>query len=235
LKPDISVFFPAYNEEKNIERTVKEAQKVLSNIANEFEIIIVNDGSIDNTLKIAEALSREIPQVSVINHPHNLGYGAALRSGLKGARYPLIFFTDSDGQFNIEEITKLLPLIESADVVVGYRIKRKDPLIRLFNAWAYGTMIKLLFKLKVKDIDCAFKLFKKSCIDSIEIESNGALASAEILIKLQKLGYKIKEIGVNHYPRAAGEQTGAKLYVILKMFKELWKLYRKLKKGTSSY
>jgi len=228
LKPDISVFFPAYNEEENIPWVVEKACNFLDDIAREYEVIVVNDGSRDSTGEVAERLTKEKKNIRVIHHPVNRGYGAAVSSGLKGSRYELIFFTDGDGQFDITELSGFLPLINDFDVVAGYRMKRKDPFYRLINAWAYGTMINLLFGLNIRDIDCAFKLLKKSVIQEIDIEATGALASAELLIKIKKKGYKIIQKGVNHYPRKAGVQTGAQLWVVMRMFKELWKLRKKL-------
>ena len=228
-KSNISVFFPAYNEEENIPWLVSNACNFLDTVADKYEVIVVNDGSRDGTGEVAEKMAAENSHVRVIHHPVNRGYGAAVRSGLKGAIYDLIFFTDGDGQFDITELTEFLNLIDKCDVVAGYRIKRKDPFYRLMNAWAYGTMINLMFGLNIRDIDCAFKLFKKSVIDEIDIEATGALASAELLIKIKRKGYKIIQKGVNHYPRKAGVQTGAQLWVIFRMFRELWKLHRKLK------
>jgi glycosyltransferase involved in cell wall biosynthesis len=229
LKPNISVFFPAYNEEENIPWVVEKACNYLDGIAENYEVIVVNDGSRDSTGEVAEKIAKENNHVRVINHPVNRGYGGAVRSGLKGAKYDLIFFTDGDGQFDITELSGFLDLMDKADVVAGYRINRKDPFYRLLNARAYGMMINLLFGLNIKDIDCAFKLFKKSVIDEIDIEATGALASAELLIKIKRKGYKIIQKGVNHYPRKAGVQTGAQLWVIFRMFKELWKLHKKLR------
>jgi glycosyltransferase involved in cell wall biosynthesis len=228
LKPGISVFFPAFNEEENISGLVEKTCDFLEHITDKYEVIVVNDGSKDSTGEIAEGIASKRNQVRVIHHTVNKGYGAALRSGLKGARYDLIFFTDGDGQFDITELKEFLGLIDKADVVIGYRIKRQDPFYRLLNARAYGMMIRILFGLDVKDIDCAFKLFRKTVIDEVDIEATGALASAELLIKIKKKGYKIIQKGVNHYPRMAGEQTGARLWVIFRMFKELWKLRKKL-------
>lgn len=228
-KSNISVFFPAYNEEENIPWLVSNACNFLDTVADKYEVIVVNDGSRDGTGEVAEKIAAENSHVRVIHHTVNRGYGAAVRSGLKGAIYDLIFFTDGDGQFDITELTEFLNLIDKCDVVAGYRIKRKDPFYRLMNAWAYGTMINLMFGLNIRDIDCAFKLFKKSVIDEIDIEATGALASAELLIKIKRKGYKIIQKGVNHYPRKAGVQTGAQLWVIFRMFRELWKLHRKLK------
>jgi glycosyltransferase involved in cell wall biosynthesis len=225
----ISAFFPAHNEEANIGDLVKKTSKVLSELCEEYEIIVVNDGSKDKTKEVVENLMKEDNHIRLINHEINKGYGAALKSGFYNAKYEWIFFTDGDGQFDVSEIKKLIDLSKDCDIATGYRIKRQDPIHRKINAFAWGTLVKLLFGFKVKDVDCAFKLVKKEIIDKVQLEADGAMISTELLAKANKLGYRIKEVGVNHYPRKAGKQTGAKLKVILRAFKELFKLYGKLK------
>lgn len=230
-KYPISIFFPCYNEEENVERVAREALAIAPAISDDFEIIIVNDGSRDRTGEIAERLAKEYPQIKAVNHEQNKGYGGALQSGFKNATKELVFYTDGDGQFRIEEITKLLPLIEKYDIVSGYRINRQDPPIRKINAFLWGTMVNLLFAFKVSDVDSAFKLYRRKIFDEITLESQGALIDTEILAKAKARGYRITEAGVNHYPRVAGEQTGAKLTVILKAFKELFKLKKSFLKA----
>ncbi len=225
----ISAFFPAHNEEANIVELAKKTSKVLSGICDEYEVIVVNDGSKDRTKEVVENLMKEDSHIKLINHEINKGYGAALKSGFYNAKYEWIFFTDGDGQFDVNEITKLIELSKECDIATGYRIKRQDPFYRKINAFAWGVLVKLLFGFNVRDVDCAFKLIKKEIIDKIKLEAEGAMISTELLAKANKLGYKIKEVGVNHYPRKAGKQTGAKLKVILRAFIELFKLYGKLK------
>lgn len=223
-KYPLSIFFPCFNEEPNVERVALGALAVARRISDDYEIIIVNDGSSDRTGEIADRLSRQYPEIRVVHHERNKGYGAALQSGFKSARKELVFYTDGDGQFNIEEITKLLPLIEEYDIVSGYRINRRDPMIRKVNAFLWGTLVNLLFKFKISDVDSAFKLYRREIFDQITMESQGALIDTEVLAKARAKGFTITEVGVTHYPRQAGEQTGAKLTVIIKAFKELFKL-----------
>ena len=220
----LTIFFPCFNEELNVERVAMEALAVAQRITGEYEIIIVNDGSSDRTGEIADRLARQYPDIRVVHHERNSGYGAALQSGFKNARKELVFYTDGDGQFNIEEITRLLPLIENYDIVSGYRTNRRDPLLRKVNAFLWGTLVNFLFKFKISDVDSAFKLYRREIFDHITLESQGALIDTEILAKARAKGFTITEVGVSHYPRRAGEQTGAKLKVILKAFKELFKL-----------
>jgi glycosyltransferase involved in cell wall biosynthesis len=223
-KYPLSIFFPCFNEEPNVEKVALGALAVARRISDDYEIIIVNDGSSDRTGEIADRLSRQYPEIRVVHHERNKGYGAALQSGFKSARKELVFYTDGDGQFNIEEITKLLPLIEEYDIVSGYRINRRDPVIRKVNAFLWGTLVNLLFKFKISDVDSAFKLYRREIFDQITMESQGALIDTEVLAKARAKGFTITEVGVTHYPRQAGEQTGAKLTVIIKAFKELFKL-----------
>jgi glycosyltransferase involved in cell wall biosynthesis len=225
----ISAFFPAHNEEANIEALTRKTAKVLSEICDDYEVIIVNDGSKDRTKEIGEALAKENPKIRLINHEINKGYGAAVKSGLYGARLTWVFFTDGDGQFDVNEIKELAKYTNEADFITGYRIKRADSFMRKLNAFMWGSMVKLLFHFKVRDVDCAFKLFKKEIIDRTKPEAEGAMISTELLAKANKLGYKIKEVGEHHYPRTAGTQTGAKMKVILRAFVELFKLYNRIK------
>jgi glycosyltransferase involved in cell wall biosynthesis len=224
----ISAFFPAYNEEANITALAEKTSKVLSGLCEDYEVIIVNDGSKDKTGEVAAALVARDKHIVAINHEKNMGYGAAVKTGMYAAKFEWVFFTDGDGQFDVSEIGLLVKLTDKYDFVNGFRIKRADGFMRKLNAFAWGTMVKLLFNFHVKDVDCAFKLFKKEILDRAMIESEGALVSTELLAKTKKMGYKIGEVGVHHYPRTAGTQTGAKLKVILRAFGELFKLYGKI-------
>jgi len=225
----ISVFFPCYNEQQNVTRTVENALGVLNTLEADFEIIIVDDGSSDRTGQIADEIAGRENRIKVVHHPRNLGYGAALQSGFKAASKELVFYTDGDGQFDINEMPPLLPLMEQYDIVSCYRLNRRDPLIRKINAWCWTKLICLLFDLKLRDIDCAFKLYKREVFDHIELSSTGALIDAEILARAARRGYRITQQGVHHYPRTAGTQTGGKLRVISRAFKELFELRRRIR------
>lgn len=225
----LTIFFPCYNEEANVERAAREAIKAARLVTEDFEVIIVNDGSRDKTGEIADRLTREDAHVRVIHHPSNRGYGAALTSGYRGSTKDAIFYTDGDLQFDLTEITKLWPLIDQYDVVTGYRIKRNDPFIRKMNSYGWTTLTRLLFRLPVRDVNCAFKLFRREVIGTIEIESQGALIDAEVFARCKKAGFSITEVGVHHYPRQFGSQTGAKPFVIFRAFAELFKLWWKLR------
>ena len=224
-KLNISVFFPTYNEEGNIEALVARTVETLRRLAGRWEVIIVDDGSRDRTGEVAEALVKKYPGVRHVRHEKNRGYGGAVKTGLQEAKLDWIFFTDGDGQFDTAEIELLLPLAQNADMIAGYRIDRKDPVMRKLNAWAWGTLVRTLFGLhgKVRDIDCAFKLFRRRVVDENTFVAEGALISTELLVRAKKLGYRFAEVGVHHYPRKAGTQTGANPRVILRAFKELFK------------
>jgi glycosyltransferase involved in cell wall biosynthesis len=225
----ISVFFPCYNEQDNVERTVQNALDVLENLDADFEVIIVDDGSRDDTAKIADEIAVRNDRVKVVHHQTNLGYGAALKSGFKEATKELVFYTDGDGQFDINEMPPLLPLMAKFDIVSCYRLNRQDSMLRKLNGWAWTKLVCLLFGMKIRDIDCAFKLYKTEIFDNIELSSEGALIDAEILARAVRKGYSVTQKGVHHYPRTAGAQTGANLKVILRAFRELFKLRRKIR------
>jgi len=223
----LSFFFPAHNEAENIEALVAEALENLPTLAEEFEVIAVDDGSRDTTPQIADRLAASDPRVRVVHHETNKGYGAAVRSGLRAARYDLVAFTDGDRQFKVADLALLLARLaqpDQPDVVVGYRLKRADPFIRTAYARAYRLALNLFYRLGVRDVDCAFKLFQRSALEGIRLESGGAFMSAELLIKLKQRGRTIAEVGVPHYPRTAGSPTGAKPSVIFRAVRDFWRL-----------
>lgn len=226
----VSVFFPCYNESENIERVVVKAVEVMEKVCGDFEVIIVDDGSSDGTREISDRLARSIEQVRVIRHETNSGYGSALQSGFRGATKELVFYTDGDGQFDISELPGLLGLIDECDIVSCYRLDRKEGFIRKLNAFCWGKLVCFVFGIKIRDIDCAFKLFKRSIFDNIIMQSTGALIDAEILARCVKKGYKIVQRGVHHYPRVAGSSTGANISVIFRAFKELLRLRKDIVK-----
>jgi len=228
----LSYFFPAHNEEANVRELVAEALGTLPTLAEVFEIIVVNDGSRDATGAIADELAAANPGVvRAVHHPTNLGYGAALLSGFRAAGHELVAFTDGDRQFRVADLGRLTARLGEADqpdAVVGYRIKRADPLIRTIYARLYRFANRVWFGLKVRDVDCACKLFRRDALAGIAVESGGAFFSAELLIKLNAAGRSIAEVGVPHHPRTAGSPTGAKPSVIFRAVRDFWSLRLRL-------
>ena len=229
----LSIFFPCYNEEGNIEKLINKSLAVAGAIGVDYEIIIVNDGSIDKTGEIAERLAVENPGVRVVHHKKNSGYGAALQSGFRAARKDYVFYTDGDGQFDIADMPALLGHMSDYDIVSCYRIKRQDNIIRKINAFCWTTLVSMMFNLKLRDIDCAFKLYKREIFDGMNLISTGALIDTEVLSRAKADGRTIYQTGVNHYPRLVGESSGGDIKVVLRAFKELFKLYRLMKSECS--
>ncbi len=234
LVNELSVFFPCYNEEKNIQNTIAKTIPVLKKNAQKWEIILINDGSKDNTGKILEQIKKHYSKedIKIITHNPNRGYGAALKSGLYNSKYQWIAFTDSDGQFDFSEITKFFKKQQTtqADIVIGYYLSRKVSQTTIITSKIWEFIVFILFGLKVTDIDCGFKLINKKVINTIpKLEAErGAFISSEFLIKAKKSGFKIVELGVHHYPRTEGQATGRNLKVILKSFSDLFRLWFKI-------
>ncbi|MFA5024896.1 MAG: glycosyltransferase family 2 protein [Candidatus Shapirobacteria bacterium] len=233
LIDELSVFFPCYNEEKNIETTVAKAVSVLKKTAKKWEIIIINDGSKDDTATVALKIKEKYyPNVKIVTHHPNRGYGAAFKSGLYNSKYQWIAFTDSDGQFDFSEIEKFIKTQKKtkSDLVIGYYLKRKVSPLVVLSSKVWELIVFILFGLHVTDIDCGFKFIRKKVVDTIpKLEAErGAFISSEFLIKAKKAGFKITEIGVHHYPRVEGQATGRQLKVIIKSFSDLFKLWYKV-------
>jgi dolichol-phosphate mannosyltransferase len=205
----ISAVLPAYNEEENIETAVTRLSATLRSLGlREWEVLVVDDGSEDRTGEIADRLAAEDPEhLRVFHHSPNRGYAEALKTGFTNSHYELLFFTDSDLQFDVGEIKSLLPLIEEADIVCGFRIYRFDPLTRLVLSWGFNLLVRIMFRIGVRDIDCAFKLFRREVFDKVTIESKKFFVNAEVLAKARFFGFRLVEIGVRHYPRPAGRST----------------------------
>jgi len=232
LIPELSVFFPAYNEEKNIKATVESVIEVLKEITEKWEIIVVNDGSTDKTQSVVEKMIKKYPEnVELVTHNPNKGYGAAIKSGLYNATLSWVAFIDADGQFDFKEITHFIDIAnrENADLVIGYRLKREDPFIRIVIANLLKIWNFVLYQVWFKDADCGFKLVKKQVIDKIpKLQTESAITETEFLIRSKRAGFKISEIGVRHYPRSQGSQTGGNPKVIWKALIESFKLWKAL-------
>ncbi len=218
----ISVVLPAYNEEAVIATTVRKVFLALSRMVADFEILVVNDGSKDRTGAIVAAIAEQEPRVRLITHQVNQGAGAALVSGFTRASKAYTFYMDADGQFDINDLVRLLPYLSEYDGVFGYRFARQDPWIRKFNAWGWNQVVRFVFNLRVRDIDCAFKIFRTDYFRQVVLEARGALLLTEVVYKFARAGYNYTEVAVRHLPREGGSSTGAKPGVILRAFKELF-------------
>jgi glycosyltransferase involved in cell wall biosynthesis len=217
----LTVFYPAFNEEANVQQAVDAAYAVLPDIARKYEVIVVDDGSHDQTPDIVHQMMEKYPTLRLVRHPENRGYGTALKTGFESARMDWVFFTDCDMQFDIGEIAKLLPYTKQYPVVLGYRSKRADPLYRKVFASLWGLVTGATVGARVRDVDCAFKLICRDALDYVDITCTGAVASTELLVALQRAGCEWVEVPVSHYPRQAGKQTGAKIAVVAKAFEEM--------------
>ncbi len=221
--PSISLVLPAYNEADNIEPLIAEAVPALEANAEDYEIIVVDDGSKDDTAAVTRRVMETNPRVRLVQHPKNQGFGAAVFSGFTHAVKDWIFYTDADRQFVLSELARFVPLMDQADLIAGYRAPRRDPPLRVLYGKGWSLLCTLLFGYTVRDVDCGFKLFRREIIERLasQIQSRGATFSIEWLVRAKRAGYRFVELPVTHRPRVAGSQTGANLKVIGRAFREL--------------
>jgi len=227
--PALSIFYPAHNEAKNLPALISHANDFVQRQNFPVEVIVVNDGSLDESEKVLADLKTKYSFLKSVSHAHNKGYGEALRSGFVHSKAPLVFYTDGDFQFRLDELEKFVPLLKSEkwDALIGYRHNRQDNLIRKMNALLWGLLIRLSLGIKARDIDCAYKLFRKESLENLVFTTTGAMISTELLFHLQKNHLKFKELPVSHYPRILGQPTGANLSVIARAFRELFLFFWK--------
>jgi glycosyltransferase involved in cell wall biosynthesis len=228
--PSISLVLPAYNEEENIEPVIAEATPALAAIADDYEIIIVDDGSRDETAAVATRSAASDAHVRLVRHPVNRGFGASVFSGFTSAVKDWILYTDADRQFVLSELSRFVPLMDQADLIAGYRAPRRDPFLRVLYGKGWSMLCTLVFGYTVRDVDCGFKLLRRDMVDKLagSIQSRGATFSIEWLVRAKRAGYRFAELPVSHRPRVAGSQTGAKIRVITRAFRELWRLRMQL-------
>jgi glycosyltransferase involved in cell wall biosynthesis len=214
---------PAYNEADNIEPMVAEATPALEANTDSYEIIVVDDGSADETAAVTRRVMETHPHVRLVEHPVNKGFGAAVFSGFTSAEKDWIFYTDADRQFVLSELERFVPYMDEADLIAGYRAPRRDPFLRVFYGKGWSALCTLVFGYTVRDVDCGFKLFRREIIESLapQIASRGATFSIEWLVRAKRAGYRFVELPVSHRPRVAGSQTGANIDVIVRAFREL--------------
>jgi len=220
----LSVVLPCFNEEANVSQAVRQALEAARQFSAQYEVIVVDDGSSDETAQVAARLAASDGHIQVIRHPDNQGYGPALRSGIAAARMPWVLLTDADLQFDLAQIEDFLPFTASHDLIVGNRLTRQDPFARRANAAAWNWLMRRMFALPVHDVDCAFKLVRRGCLEQVDLVASGAMISTELVAKTLQNGARLKELAVRHRPRAAGEQSGASPRVIGRAFLELAQL-----------
>jgi glycosyltransferase involved in cell wall biosynthesis len=222
-KPEVSIFFPAYNEEGNIEGSVQSAVSVLSELCSDYEVLIVNDASTDHTGEIADNLAKSNPKIRVVHHPENRQLGGAMRTGFAEAKKEFVFYVDADNPVDLKDLGRALNLMDGADstgkadVVVGYRLNRDETLKRAIYSKVYNLLIRGLFGLKVRDVNFSFKLFRRRVLETITLKTASSFLDAELLIASRRAGFTIKEMGVKYYPRVVGKSTMAKPSVIWKV------------------
>lgn len=221
----LSLVLPAHNESGNIEFVVRRALEILPRHTDTFEIIPVNDGSKDDTGRIIDALAEGDSRVRPVHHPVNRGYGGAVKSGFAASRNDFVMFMDSDRQFDIADIQRLAPFVGTHDTVAGFRMERSDPIIRRINAEIFNIAVRVLFGVHMRDLDCAFKIFRGDQLRSLDLTTSGALINAEMQAKLRRQGATLQQVGVPHYPRIAGKSTGGNPKVILRAMKETIQLW----------
>jgi glycosyltransferase involved in cell wall biosynthesis len=217
----LSIVLPAYNEEANVERAVNEVSMVAQQMGIDHEIVLVNDGSADRTGEVARQLSGRIPNLRVVEHYPNRGYGGALKAGFEAASKELIAFFPADKQFDFREVRQLLERVSEADIVCGYRADRRDKVVRKLNAFGWKMVVSFLFGHLGRDIDCGFKVFRRRVLSRVSLVSDGAMIDTELLAGARARGLRIAEEPLTHLPRLAGEATGANLAVIIKAFRDL--------------
>ncbi len=231
--PSISLVMPAHNEAENIEPTVTEAVPALAAVSDDFEIVVVDDGSKDDTAGVTRRLMETEPHLRLVQHPVNKGFGAAVLTGFTSATKDWILYTDADRQFVLAELANFVPFTGQADLIAGYRAPRRDPFLRVLYGKGWSMLCTLFFGYTVRDVDCGFKLLRREIIDQLaeKIDSRGATFSIEWLVRAKRAGYRFVELPVTHRPRVAGSQSGARLSVITRAFRELFRLRLKLWRG----
>lgn len=230
LDATLSVILPAHNEEANIEVVVRSCLETLPKLVRDFEVVVVNDGSRDDTGAILDHLAAEDPRVVPQHHEVNRGYGDALMTGFAHSRGDYVMFMDSDQQFRIADLERLLPYVGEYDIVAGFRLKRQDPPLRLLYAALFNWAVRIFFGIRVRDVDCAFKVFRGDLLRNMRLEFGGALINTEMLAKARQQGATLTEVGVHHYPRLVGEQSGGSFKVVFRAMRHFFLLWRHMRR-----
>lgn len=226
----LSVFFPAYNDAPSLPSLIRKTFAVLERYVADYEVIVVNDGSRDNTGEVLEELRREYaPRLRVVTHPRNRGYGGALRTGFASATKDFVFYTDGDGQYDVEELPHLLKAVScDTGLVNGYKLERNDPAHRVWIGTIYNLCARLLFQIRIRDIDCDYRLIRRTLLDKIRLTSTSGTICVELVRKLELSGCEVKEIGVHHYPRLYGTSQFFRVRSLAVTFYQLLRLWIRL-------
>ena len=239
-RPGISVFFPAYNDAGTIASMVVSARIAVRELTDDFEIVVVNDGSRDHTADVLAELERIIPELRVVQHEKNQGYGGALRTGFASAAKELVFYTDGDAQYDPREVKALVDVMDDGvDFVNGYKIGRSDPLHRIIIGRLYHWTVRIAFGLRLRDVDCDFRLFRKRIFERVELTKSSGVICVELVKKVQDAGYSIREVPVHHYHRAYGKSQFFNFPRVIRTLYDLFRLWvdlviRKVHHGPSS-
>lgn len=225
-RPSLSAFFPCYNDAQTIGRMVLTAVETLQNLTDDFEVIVVNDGSQDDSAVVLDELQRKCSYLRVVTHERNRGYGGALQSGFRAATKDLVFYTDGDGQYDPQELADLLgQLTLEDDVVQGWKMKRLDPWYRTVVGWSYCQFVRLAFGLQTRDVDCDFRLIRRHVLDSVPLTMVGGSITVELVSRFERRGFHIREVPVHHFPRLYGRSQFFSFIRILGTFRELAELW----------
>jgi glycosyltransferase involved in cell wall biosynthesis len=226
----LSVFFPAYNDSPSLPALIHKTFAVLERCVEDYEVIVVNDGSQDDTGEVLEALRKEFaPRMRVVTHAENRGYGGALRTGFESATREFVFYTDGDSQYDVEELPRLLALVtDTTGLVNGYKLERHDPAHRIWIGNIYNLCARLMFRLRIRDIDCDYRLIRRSLLESIHLTCTSGTICVELVRKLELSGCEVKEVGVHHYPRLYGRSQFFRFRSLATTFVQLLRLWIRL-------
>jgi glycosyltransferase involved in cell wall biosynthesis len=228
-RPSLTVFFPAFNDSETLPALITSAAETLNDLAQDYEIIVVDDGSTDSTPQVLEGLQRQYPFLRVVRHPRNLGYGAALRSGFSSATKQLVFYTDGDGQYDVGELRELFARLEAdVDVVNGYKLERADPALRTLIGKVYQRLTKALLNLKIRDVDCDFRLIRRPVLDAVSLTFRSGAICAELMAQIERAGFRIVEVPVHHYPRRSGQSQFFRLAPVARTIFDISRLWVRL-------